>query len=86
MINKANMADRKVLVSITSVDSVYTEITTEITTQRYNVIITDGYVSIILRNSDNSVNKEIFKPWHQIKELTITEVKDDEESSNRTDT
>ncbi len=75
-------ASTKVLVSMTSVDLVYTEFTTK----RINVNVTNNYVSIILRNSDNSVNKEIIRPWHQIKELTITEVENDEESSNRTDT
>lgn len=72
----------KVLVSMESVDLVHTEFTTK----RINVNVTNNYVSIILRNSDNSLSKEIIRPWHQIKELTITEVKDNEESSNRTDT
>ena len=77
-----NKADRKVIVSMTTVDLVHTEFTT----QRYNVIITDNYAGIVLRNSDGSINKEIIRPWHRIKELTITEVEDDEKSNNRTDT
>lgn len=72
----------KVLVSMETIDLVYTEFTTK----RINVNVTNNYVSIILRNSDNSVNKEIIRPWHQIIEITITEVKDNEESSNRADT
>lgn len=76
-------ASTKVLVSMKSVDLVYTEFVTK----RINVNVTNNYVSIILRNSDdNSVIKEIIRPWHQIKELTIMEVKDNEESSNSADT
>lgn len=82
MMNKANMADRDVIVYWKTIDSMHTEFTT----QRHNVIITDSYVGIILRNSDNSINKEIIRPWHQIKELTITEVKNNEEPGNSADT
>ena len=81
MINKS-IADRDVIVYWKTIDSKYTEFTT----QRHNLIITDNYVGIILRNSDNSINKEIIRPWHQIKELSITEVKNNEESSNSADT
>lgn len=77
-----NMADRDVIVYWKTIDSMCTECTT----QRHNVIITDSYVSIIFRNPDDSIKKEIIRPWHQIKELTITEVKNNEEPSHRTDT
>lgn len=72
-----NLADRTVIVTIKLVDGWST---TEFTMPRCNLNITDKYVSL------KTHHMEIFRPWHQIKELKITEVNADEESCNGTNT
>ena len=65
--------DRNVIVSIKFVDS---KLSTEFTIRRCDLNMTDRYVSFKIRQDTGSGTTEIFRPWHQIKELIISEVDD----------
>ena len=69
--------ERTVIVSIKLIDQ---PSTTQFTMPRCNLNITDRYVSLKIHQT------EIFRPWHQIKELKIMEVETNAEPGHRADT